>query len=237
MATNTLTEWHPHLGSIWQRAIGLWEGYIGDATVTWAALYTTVSSHWCWQITLTGAVDTNVYKLVDGGRRAADFQPVQYIDTLPGWRAMPKAQAATQAGRTSDTDWNTNMVAARAAIWVDYDNGDTVSYTLTSKNLTSLSMVAKYRYAVVRYDNDTIFDVTCLITATQTATEYLYNGYPVTSGVPVNVLAVLGGAGGGGVDLSGVVAAINEVANADPEYVANNGANIFSMRSRVRTGP
>lgn len=236
MATNTYTEWHPHLGSIWQRAVGLWEGYIGDATVTWSASYTTVSSHWCWQITLTGAVDTNVWKLVDGGRRAADFQPVQYIANLPGWRTMPKVQPATQASRTTETDWNTNLRSARGAIWVDYDNGDTVSYTTVSKNLTSLSMVAKYGYAVVRYDNDTVMDVVCLITGTQTATEYLYNGQPVTSGVPTNDLTVIGGGGGAAVDLTPVVSAIEELAMVDYDTSINNGSQMWSMHGRVRVG-
>ena len=230
MATNTYYEWHPHLGSIWSRMIDLWEGYIGDSTVSWASAITSRSSHTAIQITLTGATDTNIWVLVDSTRRAADFQPPLYIQSLPGWQRMPKLMPATQAGRTTKTDFGTNLRTLRGTIWVDYDNGDTVSYTTINKNLTSLNMTADWSVAVVRYDNQIVIDVLVIAVGDQTATEYFVNSRgPADMAIarPNNVL----GGGGGAVDVSGIVNALKDMLHKVQQFSINGGKVIYQVDS------
>jgi hypothetical protein len=47
-------------------------------------------------------------------------------------------------------------------------------------------------------------------------------------------VAVVSGGGGGSIDLTPVVTALNDIATMDADYTANNGGAIWTMRGRVK---
>lgn len=235
MATTTLTEWHPHLGSIWQRLVGIWTDWITAELGTWATTITAVSSCTCVQATVSNGTDTTIWQLVDGGRGASDYLPPAYIASLPGWYATPPVLKEGATPWHRPTNWNSQMVSLRASLWTDYDNGDTVSYTLFTKNLSNLGPMKAYTYfAVARYRNQIIPDVISIQTGVQTASEYLYNSLPITPDVPEYRLTVSGG-GGGSVDLGPLTTAVDNLSFVDQTFAINNGADLFTVRGRIRS--
>lgn len=234
MATTTITEWHPHLGSIWQRLVGLWSDWVTAELGTWATAITAVSSCTCVQATVSNGTDTTVWNLVDGGRGTIDFQPPAYIASLPGWYATPPVLKEGTTPWHRPTLFNSQLVSLRGNLWVDYDNGDVVSYTLLTKFLSNLSMKAYTYFAVARYRNQIIPDIISIQTGVQTSSEYLYNSQPITPDVPVSRLAVIGGGGGSTVDLAPLVAAVEDLSFVDQTFTINNGADMFTVRGRIR---
>lgn len=235
MATTTYTEWHPHIGSVWQRSVALWESYIGNSAITWTQAVNTLNGHRCVQITLTGSPDTTVYVLVDDSLRSTSTMRIIDVASSAGWRTMPKVQPASQAGRTTLTDFDAKLVALRRLIWPAWTNcalGSEASATAVPNNAPD---EIDLFYFTVRFDALFFLDQLTISLFTETTTSYFYNGQQVCDGATDPRFNTVGGSSGGStVDLTPVVDAIEDLALVDYSLSLNNGASVFSMRGKVR---
>lgn len=230
MATITVNEWHPDVGSIWARMVALWEAYVVDTTLTWAFTTATVSTHRVARVTITGAVDTNVYNLTDGATGSTNVQPVIFVQSRPGWMYFPKVLEVTYGARTTTTDWTANMQAARRSIWSLWTSCAFTADTTLAYSLNGLGGVATWAWFTVRSESTLLIDWSVVTVKAQTATDYFFQSRPISTGQLAPSAVVLS-TGGGSTDLSGVVTALQDIAHQDIVTAVDNGMVVVLQKS------
>jgi len=237
MATTNYTEWHPHVGTIWKRILELFTVWIADAALAWTAVAVGSGGFRGWTVTLTGAVDTAVYLLIDTTVLGTQVASPRFLRTLPGMDAQLKVMPVTQAGRTTKTEVNNKLVSIRRGIYTNWGAATLGSTTVATVTPPGPSASLDIRYFWVASNGVAFVDQITVYVATLGANESFYLDQQPYNAQQSEALTVAGGAAGGSVDLSGVVSALLEIADTETDYTANNGSNIFSLRSRVTVGP
>jgi len=234
MTTTTYEEWHPHLGSIWTRFIGLWQDYVQDTTLTLTLSTPNVGSNKALQVQIAGGTDTNIYQLVDGAAGSSRLGDIARTLSLPGMATVPKVLEQSYGARTTVTDWNTNVRDFRwdqvVYNWIQPSQG---TLRTDSWNTAFTSGQIYQAYKVLKQNQIAVIDSTCLTVAPQTTTKYYYNSIPPCNGALIEPAPAIAG-GGGSVDLQPVVDAIEELSFIDQTFTINNGADMFSVRGRIR---
>jgi len=234
VTTTTIKELHPHIGSVWARAVSLWSTWVADSTLTFAQTTGGDGSRRYVQITTSDGTDTTVWKLVDDGTQASAQVPVPWVAGRPGWQTMPTMQLPTQAGRTTLTEWRNKMAPLRNEIWENWCGAVLGDAVQQSNYLSYEDFQSDIDYFTVRFNPFIILDALSLITGTPTATTYYYNGTPHSYPLATEVPTIYSAGGGGSVDLDPLVEAVQDLSFVDYTFSTNNGANMFSMRGKVR---
>jgi hypothetical protein len=234
LATIEVTEWHPDIGSVWARVVSLWTAYVVDITLSWTSATEIVNTHHSVIVTVVGATDTNIYHVVDGAAPSIDAQQILFVQSRSGWLFFPGVLEPTYGGRTTSTDWVTNIQALREDMWSAWCSAALTSVSTLSYNLNGFGGVALIKYFVVQYDSTFFIDWTVVTVKAQTSSEFYFQSRPVSTGQLAPSQVVVGGSSAAA-DLTPVVAALNDIALIDVDYQANNGGDIFSLRGRVRS--
>lgn len=228
-----------HAGALWQAIAALWADYVSHTDWTWA--YSVESgtpgsvSVLTVKITIVKPDDTYIFKyfacdtiLVSATRGR---QPVGYVLSRPGFNASPIPVLSTYGSRTTITDYASNVHEMKktlvynatdiaAAAEHSYDAGDYAIGSLTSK--TWMVVYQDLTGPVVMVEQIAVYD-----TPEYPLVPDANPQNPIGTGIPGCP------SGGGSVDTSGIVAAIEELVLVDRDIFVNNGASIFSVRGKV----
>jgi len=234
MASITRKMVYPNMGAVWQAAVKLWEEYVPNEDWTFSASIASVDSHNVVQIVIDDGTDETTYDLfpqcqMNGANLGADFFG------QPGWTYNPGPKLATYGSRTTWTDFNSNIVALRGSIYSnfcgDFDNG---SQSTRDCTLNILSAHVKLWYTPwVERSRCGVDVIACPKYTASTDYEWGEDRVGNEGILPPNLTIALSG-GGGSVDLTETNEILQDIALADADYTANNGASIFTMRCKVR---
>jgi hypothetical protein len=237
MAVINHYELHPNIGAVWQRVCALYATYAPDDTLTWSYVFNYQligsSNNQDIEITIDNGTDQNVYFLILADLYLGDLLPIVYVSSRPGWYAMPAALPRVSGSRTILTDAITTLLPIREGVWTNFTRGSlhhqgsfTQSYDLTNaKTCVWHRIVGSGQQVVADWHSVSVEDIAGTITWA--------SGVPQSTGDPDGVIVASGG-GGGSTDMTGVVAALEDIATREMDYSANQGGDVWSMYGKVR---
>jgi hypothetical protein len=213
----------------------IWDQYAQGTYTAFSWAYTSGGPYRQWTITVTNPdTSTDTYLLVGLDCEVSARPPLPYIVGSPGFRSPPP-----RAYPFLLPDGNQARYQYRDGMWnlrkdiINRYGGSSISGEDEDQTSGSYDVDTHYWFgAYKRSDGMVIVDASGISYGTLDAgTTYAYPSDFVGSSMPV----ALSAGGGGAVDLTPVVDALNDIALIDVDYTANNGATIFSMRGKVRT--
>lgn len=222
------------VGAIWQNALILWDQFAmhGFASFAWA--YTATSGYRAWTITVDlvgGGTDT--YVLIGLDCETSARPPLPYIGNAPGFRSPPPRAypSVLWNGSNAKGQYGSDMWPFRKDLWNKYggssSSGDDEDQTTGSYGCDTHVWFTHYK----RSDGMLVLDATGITWGTVDATvTYSYPTDFVSASTPAPL--VLSG-GGGSIDLTPLVDAVNEIANKDVQIDINQGAVVVSAVSAV----
>lgn len=234
MATITNTEYYPHVGQVWKRAVQLWEVYLQDATLAWSSSLTAVNSKMALTVTLAGPVDTTIYRLSDVNHASGRVYGLDFIFTLPGMMYMPKVLEASYGARVTKTEFGNKISNLRASAIAQWTQGTQIQTGTGSFNVFNPTGEVTWSVQTYRLDFMVVQDAMNLFTVASTVTDTFPGGENPTQGVSRQSVTLAGGSSAPQ-DNTAIVAALNDIAMIDVSYTANNGGAVWSMRGKVRS--
>ena len=222
-------------GAVWQSCMALWDQYASGSFTAWAYARNNIDPMKGEKITVgLPAGGTDTYTYLDPTSRTGERQSLLYLMQAPGWRSpltkcypnpLPDASAMPGAFQSGPRNLRRDMV---------------LNWCVTSPDASTNDGFGPVFGINGEYYLDVYVDELCV------ATDVIgvYYGTPTISGmqgypsdfVGSGIVVMPSAGGGGSVDLTGVIAAINNVATTDVTYTANNGGAVWSMRGMVRAG-
>lgn len=232
MAIVTTQYYVPSVGMAWKGAVDDFVSYVAGTVTSYASSLVTVFPYKALRIDMTSGSDTIRHEYILAGIAGTGQCPFWLVMQESGWRYMPAPMPATFAGGSTQSNWNTLMVAVRQLLLVNLCSASNDGYTQESITGT-LGMNAAcwhgayYRREVVAVD-------AMLIYVYSSALEFNVLVGLVTDGLSTGQPVAVGG-GGGSFDDSNIVEALQDIATQSVDYTANNGSAIFSLRGKVNT--
>lgn len=234
MATTIIKEYYPHAGAVWSRAIDLVTTYLTTVGMAMAWEVSTESGYHRLLINLTEGPDTNSYRLFDLDHPATEFYTFNYFFTLPGIHKSPPILPKERGTFSVLNLWDAQMQLMRF-LFVETLLNCTYTYLGTGEfTQANPPTLLKTLDARVRKGLNLGFDQVCCATANDGAPAEYIGAQPNFQGQPNGYPAQIIGGGGSAIDTAPIVAALNDIALIDVDYVANNGGVVFSLRGKVR---
>lgn len=236
MADITTTEYFPDVGQLWARVVALWEYYVQNTTSSWIVYYSAVSSCRAATVIWTEGGDDLYHQLLDISLAGSGKRRVDDIISAPGFSTAPKTLLTSYGSHSPGTDWAGTLWFARNKIIENWSNAEQLLDNQQSWTLAPMSGTSYIRTSVWRERNVALADTSTLTTWDGASGAEIAGGQnPAFPGKTPSV-PVIGGGGGGSVDLAPVVEALQDIALRDVDYQANNGSTVFTMRGRVNVG-
>jgi hypothetical protein len=231
-------KFYPTFGSAWSATIADFAtNVVDDNNTDWG--YDVLSSRdgcraWYVKFTNGGDVHFRYYKPMD----TVEGQTTMWwhLAQQPGSRAQTPILPLTVGDTQSREIWNDVIRPLRHDIIEEIGDCFQETTATVDENLNLTGMRA--RIVNVVYTRLMYLFVDTLICYTDDGSgSYSFAGnIPPTDGqFSAGAPTILAGGGGGSVDLAPVVAALQDIALMDVDYVANNGSTTWSMRGRVRS--
>ena len=235
-------EIHPHAGSVWQRACGLWGEYVQHDTWTWDNTWgsQTFSGQAFLQllITIIQTDDTYNYFLVLNDTPLADSygrNTPNYIVATPGFTSLPPVRANSYGARNTMTSWHDSLHPIHIGL-IRYGSGAPYEDHEYSTGGGYIDPQNERNFGTMFFTYQGSFFFADVVQIWAAGAEWNpAGGQPTMNPYEQNNSP----SAGSGIDASAIktiVAALNEIAMIDTTYSANNGATTFSMRGKVRTG-
>lgn len=240
MATNNYYNLHEDAGAVWYHVNLLWQLYVEHETWTFGHTWTTRSNgsqdFLALKITITTDTDTDNYELtfldtpVFSG---TGKNPPHYVMSRPAFGYGAPVMAPSYGARDTIADYNSNMHPIKLQILVHSCNAsdgtdsyvDGTGFDGWVANRTYQTLFTWYYGAYVLVD----------YIAVNSGDLKLLPGNPGYNPLMYGLAgAPQAGGGGGSTDLTPVVDAIDNLAMVDYNTSINNGAQMWSMRGRVR---
>jgi len=231
----TVVELHPSIGSVWARGLFLWSLYATGVYIDWDHTFDGSGPCKAWDITVTNPDESeDTFTLVSLDLGVTDSTPVTWLASSPGFNAtlnaaypdiLPDGSLATSAFSAMVWGW-------RQTIWSNVTG-------VTSDISSSDDSGARYGLISTFFKTNYVKNLVAVVDGTGIVHGTL--GSQVYVGDPSDFIgqrpgaAAPGGAGGGSVDLSPVVEAINEISDQETNFQCNQTGDIWSIKSRVRT--
>lgn len=232
---------HPHAGSVWVKACQLWAYYVENETWTlnyaWTVFSngsenfrtlkiiiddTTIVTNYWLILADTPVIETN-------GQHSPD-----YVGSRPGFASAPPVKQFTYGARDTIVDYTTNMHTIRLQLFTyctgrseeaqQYVDGN--SYNGWVHFRTWSVLYKAYVGAFVLVDQVCVQhgDIKAAFDAAPD-NPYMLGQQGTTSG----------SGGGGTIDITPIVEALQDIALIDYDLAINNGATMFSVRGKVRS--
>jgi hypothetical protein len=224
----------PNGAAAWQALLQTWDLFADHTYVSWSFAYAHPSFYHQWTVTMGlsgGGSDTVVVIPVDV--EYTDVSPIMYLFGLPGWRTTsPKVyQDPLWDGNSPYDDYASGPLLLRRDIALKY-TGVGAGYNQSDYTGTRLGVQIAWWSSHYIHDLILAIDTTQLVFGVLSGTTF--QAQP-TDGVVISPATVYasGGSGGAPIDLTPVVAALEDIASVDVTYTANNGGAIWSMRGKV----
>lgn len=231
---STTTTLVPTVGALWQLALSLWDQYATGVYTTWAGAYYSASGYRGVAITVgLPAGGTDIHRILALETDDGNTQTITSLANSPGWNAtLSSVYPDTLPDSTSCvTSYHLGPVALRITIWNDFCNCTTGPQTADFAGPSFGVENAIWHFAI-SFGLSWVLDATGVMHGALTATSL--EAYPTDYIAQRTPVAVVSGGGGGSIDLTPVVTALNDIATMDADYTANNGGAIWTMRGRVK---
>lgn len=226
----------PSIGIAWTLIVAQWSAWVQDdaKSVTFSQgdllgqRFVSISFS-------TGPTSVNNNYILADIKAASSDVPIGYIATSPGWRAMPGILNDVYGGNDTLESWRDQVLPARAQYWATLAGITAPVWTHADHSGTVTGVTSRHSYAEVSQRLLSAMDAgLCTVVSSALAAGTVVEqglGDGLMAGVVLPAMSA-----GGQQDLSGVIAALNDIALIDVDYTANNGGAIFSLRGKVRVG-
>lgn len=224
MAVTEIPEYHPHAGAVWARAIDLLSEATLDEDKTFGFSIALEAGFRQLRIGVTLAGDVSLYKLNDLGTPDTEKYNVEYVATLTGIRKMPPVFPKFAGARNTLDFWIGYAGNMRKA-WLEECVGWT-STIIDGLDYTVTPPATRLVGDIWRCTKGLHFAVDWIMAAANSGTAPVaYEGsQPEFQGQPALAPVLVIGSGGGSVDLTPVVTAINDNTRRDVQTTIDNGA-------------
>jgi len=220
-------------GAVWASAMALWDAFATGTYTSWAYARNNVDPMKGEKITVgLPAGGTDTFTFLDPTCRNGERQSLLYLMNTPGWRMpltkcyanpLPSGASMTDAYHDGPRNLRREMVNNWTGVSPDGSTNDVTD--------TEFGITGQY-YCDVYVDH--------LAVATDAYGVYFgtptydgMQGYPSDFVGGTTMVVPSAGGGGGSIDLTPVVAALEDIATRDVDYTFNNGSAIFSMQGKV----
>lgn len=211
----------------------LWDGFASGTYTSWAYSLTSDSGFRAATITvgLSGG-GTDVYTYIAMIEGSTGPVPITYLTQSPGWRStLNKVYPNTlPSGATCAAAYRSGPWNLRENIWSTWA-GATVQQPTDGEADTVWGVTTHAYWAAYSTGLALVVDATQVIHGTLTVDAM--TAYPTDTVGATTPVAVVVGGGGGSVDLTPVVDAINSLAEKEVDWTANQGGSVWSVYSRV----
>jgi hypothetical protein len=237
----TIKRVYEHFGAAWVDLMAIWSAHANDAAFSIGHSFSSVTfgstDYLMISLGITTDAGSDTYEWVLSDSLANSGGPhlnLHYVASTPGFSTVPLYVSQDVGGRN-------NRDLARNQLW-------TLKYQYI-ENVTAMTMWLVDYVEIVLYDGSVRaqHNVASFYSKVGTGTVCQTFNFEGTSGdddIPGKVnqynplqcgIAGSSTAGGAAVDTAPIVAAIEELALVDYDFAINNGADMFSMRGKVRT--
>jgi hypothetical protein len=231
----TTVELHPNIGSVWQRGLQLWDLYATGTYTNWAHSYNGSYDDRSWDITVTNPDEsTDTFTLIAMDMPEGFTGALTYLSANPGFHATltkvypnPIADGSSPwaAYRNKVWNWRLDIWAKYTGALADLQNEDDTGtrYGITTRFI----FISHFKNLAVVLDGSGIL--------WGTPTVDVFVGYP-TDFVGASPIAIgAAPSGGGSIDVTPIVEALNEIALIDVTYTVNNGKAAITVRGKVQS--
>jgi hypothetical protein len=228
-----------HAGELWAWLMGQWPAVAAEDTSSIGFSYTGITfgskTYLQIQIEINTTAGDNFYfiTLLDTQWTGSNATlPMHYVASLPGWNTVPPFVQESVGARDNNAYFRTHLWEIKKTVFSFCTDGvvqtdENIVSGIAGANTNTQTYYAAFQCgAVVCIVMQQAFMKNTGSTYDPLNGSSMYNAY--SEGNPG-----AGSAGGGSVDLTPVVAALNDIAMIDVDYTANNGSAVFSMRGKV----
>lgn len=221
------------VGAAWAAALALWVDFANGVYTSWSYSLSILNSGYSIEVTvgLSGG-GTDVHKIQPLDTNYNNFMPLTYVFNSPGWRTMPQVAlpVTVPGGGSVDTAFTNGPWALRASIlgsWCNVSGSHDVNdqYSMPEGIQTTI-----WRQ-IWKGGNLAFVDVIGIMWSTPTGLDSV-TGQPtdfIGSAPPISMSS-----GGGSVDLTPLVAAVQDLVTQEVDWTANAGGSTWSLHSKVR---
>lgn len=231
-----IVELHPGIGSVWARGLTLWDMMRTGEATDWSHAPNSDGPCKAWDITITLPDATDqVYTLVALDLDLANQLPPTYLASAPGFNATLNHAYPDTLPNELDTvtAFSSMLWAWRQQIW---SNVAGVTSDIASQDDSG----ARYGLVSTFFKTNYVKNLVAVVDGTGIVHGDL--GDQVYVADPSDFIgqrpgaAAPGGAGGGSVDLTPLVMAVQDISDQDVEYQANQTGPVWSIKARIRAG-
>lgn len=233
-----INEIHPNGGSVWQRAVQIWEQYVVEDTWTLAASCVFHAGLGTVLMQVDDGTDVTSRYLIMGDALDGSVLASGWWSQA-GWRYMPGAKLATYGARNTQANWLAKMVELRRSMYGFFAAASAVGTLLTDDLALPLeSAVVKISHWVWQERMTVGTDTLCCPVYTPSATYEWYADRVGNEGVlPDGSVSIVAGGGGSAVDLGPLTTALEDIAAKEISYSYNSNGSVFNSTARMFVGP
>lgn len=221
------------VGAAWAVALGLWVDFANGVYTSWSYAVSILNSGYDIEVTvgLSGG-GTDVHKIQPLDTNWNDHLSLNYVFASPGWRAMPQVllPLTVPGGTAIDTAFTNGPWALRNSILVTWCNASSSQNTNDQHACPEGAQTTVWR-RVWKHSNLLYVDVIGIMWGTLTGLDSV-TGQP-TDYIGSSPAITMVSGGGGTVDLTPLVTAVNEIANKDMLININDGEAVLEAWSAV----
>lgn len=231
----TRVEFLPSIGSVWLRALALWEEYSLNIWQSWEFERNSTGSYKAYNVIVTNLFGVeSTFTLVAMDLDVLQTAPLTYVVNAPGFRQQLGTAHPTTLpdGDDAVTAFAVGPKVMRADIF-DWYSGISAVHEVSGVTSTRYGVALSYFTAIYQSDLMVVVDSVGIVAGALEGDSM--TGYPTDLIGPQTAVAVSGAGGVTAAQFQQLVDATEDVATREVSYTANQGGAVWSMVGKVRT--